>query len=141
MDFIEPHENPEWERVRAEAEPTLGQLRAELALMRDQILRLRGLRTNREIALLDWFGLSPAEARILGDLFEANGKPVAYKGLCYSIQPSHRVTLNSIYVHVLALREAIGRPSILTVRGFGYQLSASGLDECREAVKRWERFS
>lgn len=132
---------PDLETLRSEGEPTLGQLRAELALMRDQILRLRGLRTNTEIALLDWFGISPAEARILGDLYEFRGKPVAYKGLCASIQRSHKVTLNTVNVHVWSLRSAMAPNSILTLRGFGYQLSADGLAECREAVTRWERFS
>lgn len=132
---------PSYEDVRAESEPSLAQLRNELAIMRDQMRVLRGLRTPDEIALLDWFGISPAEARILGDLYEMRGKPVAYKGLCASVRPTQGVTLNTINVHVWSLRAAMRADSILTVRGIGYQLSADGLAECREAVRRWERFS
>jgi len=77
-----------------------------------------------------WLGdeplrLAPKEHAILAVLMQAGGRPVSRERLhqqLYGLQPE--IDSNTLEVHVHALRKAIGRERIETVRGFGYKLVA-----------------
>lgn len=65
------------------------------------------------------------EQQLLAVLIQAGDKPVARERLLQQLYGlGNEAESNTLEVHIHALRKAVGKPRIETVRGFGYRLVA-----------------
>jgi len=87
-------------------------------------------RESAVLAVRSWFGLRPAEARVLIALFEAGDTHLA----CPALASRADVRVGSIGFLVFQLREALEAEAIDRERGAGYRLTDIGRAEIEEAV-------
>jgi len=82
------------------------------------------------LAVRSWFGLRPAEARVLVSLFEAGDAHLA----CPALASKAEIGIGSIGWHVAQLRAAMETEAIDWERGVGYRLTEIGRAEIEEAI-------
>lgn len=81
-------------------------------------------------AFIIWFGLRPAEAQVLTELYAAGGEPRQDNRLAKPIG----LREGAICFHVSHLRKALETEAIDSRPGAGYYLTESGMAECRAAL-------
>lgn len=82
------------------------------------------------VAFVVWFGLRPGEARVLTELYAADGSPLRMSNLAHRTQ----LKAGAMGFHISHLRRALETEAIDSEPGAGYRLTESGMAECRAAL-------
>lgn len=106
-------------------------LREELDELREAI----GICADRDklARIRTHYGLWRAEAEVLLRLYAVKGRVVQRWALLDGLSSSDDA-LHVLAVYLVHIRAAVGRESIQTIRGVGYQLTAAGMSVVGEAL-------
>jgi hypothetical protein len=106
---------------------TLARLRAQ----RDHWRRVAfEVETDLQADIAEWFGLQPAEARILAALYVAGGRERSRDALAVASRSSRK----ALSVRVYHIRRAMEPEAIDGAAGRGYWLTEVGMAECATAI-------
>jgi len=110
-------------------------LAAIFAELRDRIGHWRrhamGVDTDLEADFAEWFGLRPAEARLLATLYLAGGRPCPVDRLA----DAGKIGPPTVSVRVFHVRSAMEAEAIDSAKGQGYWLTDVGMAECKLAIE------
>lgn len=88
-------------------------------------------RVTRSEIFREWFGVNPAAGRLVARLQAADGEPVRHADLLeVTGQTKHGMDMS-----LKRLRAAMAAGSIISLHGFGYQLSDAGKSDCDRALE------
>lgn len=132
--MLDPQGTLQWQARRIE------ELEAEVAYMRDQLAEVMGDR--RKIALVEEFGLTGQQARLLAALHRSPGV-LPVEALRLAMQTDSDTPAKLTQVIICRIRAKLAEhgvsPSIETVYGVGYRLTPEGRAAVTKAIKGVEQ--